>query len=113
MIPGTYDLTIYRDSPVSIPLAFTSVSTGEAVPLTGLSPFTAQVREAPGRTVLVELTVTDTDLAGGLLTLEAEAADTAGLGSICTAKWDLIDTNLTVWLTGDVTFKSRISIPST
>lgn len=35
MIPGTYDFTVHRSSPVSIPLAFTSATTGDPINFTG------------------------------------------------------------------------------
>lgn len=110
MIEGTYDLTIYRDSPIDIPLVVVSTTTGDPVSLTGLTPFAAEVREAPGKPVLVSFTVTETDLVNGLLTLEVDAAGTSGI-KVCAAKWDLIDKDKRVWISGDVTFKSRISNP--
>ena len=91
MTPGTLDIVIRRGGAFNQQLTFLQKRTTTPVDLTGLSPFTATVRSKSRGPLLVEITVADTDLDSGVLTLSISAANTANLRLTPNARWDLID----------------------
>lgn len=106
-------ITIYRGASFSYLLEFLDAD-GVAIDLTGLSPFHAQVRDEEGAPLLLEMTVANTDLSAGKLTISAAAADTAAI-PIRDSQWDLIDTNDRVWVppsTAHLCTKRTLYVPT-
>jgi hypothetical protein len=71
------ELTIYRGCRADIPLEFLEPNnddgtSGGPTILTGLGPFVSEVKANPSGKVLLTFDVTETDLANGLLNLEAD-----------------------------------------
>ena len=99
MEPGYFPLTIRRNTPGDVPLTITDTA-GDPVDLTELAPFTAQVRPAPGSsTLILEITVAETDLANGQLNLTWTAADVEE-AVLQDAAWDLLDDPGNRWVEG-------------
>lgn len=110
MTPGTHNLVIYRGAQFALRLTFTDTDTEAALDLTGLSPFIAQIRQRAKAPLILELTVTDTDLANGVIEISATAAQTAPVqpGDY---EWGLRDAQDNPYLEGKVTFKRFIPQP--
>lgn len=108
MKPGKHNIEIQQGCAFTLPMTFTSSVTGAAIDLTGRSPFVAQVRDDRNSPLLLDLTVTDTDLANGVITLSATAADTAYL-PIRDTRWDIIDATDLMWVRGTATITDKIS----
>jgi hypothetical protein len=90
MTAGKHNIEIPRGGKFSEQLSFVATGTSTPINLTGLSPFVAHVRERSRGPLILALTVTDTNLSGGVLTITADAADTEDL-RLCNAYWDLLD----------------------
>ena len=85
-------------------------ATTQPVDLTGLGPFTCHVRSAPGEELLLALTVEETDLPDGRITLVAEKEATADLPEGFTrARFDVIDSEGTRRVAGIVYLSETIS----
>lgn len=99
MTPGTlpYDrkLVIYRDTADSLTLAFTDPN-GDPMDLSGKT-FTAQVRRRKKGDSVLNMVVTATDLAGGLITVSWTKALTADI-PIGPATWGLADSDDLLWI---------------
>ena len=108
MKPGSHNIEIQQGCSFLLPMTFTSSVTGAAIDLTGRSPFVAQVRDDKNSPLLLDLTVTDTDLDGGVITLSATAADTAYL-PLRDTRWDIIDATDQMWVRGVASIVDKIS----
>lgn len=91
MEPGLHNIVIRRGGAFSQQLTFLQKGTTTPVDLTGLNPFKATVRSKSRGPLLLELTVANTDLDAGKITISATAAQTANLRIMSNARWDLID----------------------
>jgi hypothetical protein len=109
MTPGTHNIVIRRGGAFNQQLTFLQKGTTTPVDLTGLSPFTATVRSKSRGPLLVEITVADTDLDSGVLTLSIPAADTANLRLTPNARWDLMDANGNHYVEGVCAIKDAIT----
>jgi hypothetical protein len=109
MTPGTLDIVIRRGGAFSQQLTFLQKGTTTPVDLTGLSPFTAKVRSKSRGPLLIELTVTDTDLDAGKITISAAASATVNLRLTPNARWDLMDATGNHYVEGVCAIKEAIT----
>lgn len=72
-------LTIYRGTKFEHLLTFVDSSSGAPLDLTGLSPFVCVLSNPRTKAKLATLTVTNTDLSGGQLTIAASESQTTDL----------------------------------
>lgn len=84
MTPGILDIPIYKGAKWEHVLSFKVKGTQTPVDLTGLNPFAFTVSHPKKDLVPVTGTVTNTDLAGGEITisLSAEQTDSLNLGIV-------------------------------
>lgn len=108
MKPGTLPtadkLVIYRGTADSTALTFTDTA-GDPIDLSGKT-FTAQVRKSHPGDVVLEITVANTNLAGGVITLSWTAALTRNLlaGDYL---WGLLDSDDILWIEDTCTIKTK------
>lgn len=107
MKTGTYDIEIRRGAAFSLPLTFTD-SGGTPIDLTG-KIFKAQIRDEPDGPLILDLTVTGTDLDAGKITISATSTNTANLPTGRDSRWDLLDDDGVLWLEGTAHLKTKIS----
>ena len=81
MTPGKFDEQVFisRGTKFEHTLTFLDEASGSAVDLTGLSPFSCTISNPKTKVLLLTLTVTNTDLANGQITITASEAQTANL----------------------------------
>ena len=81
MNPGTFDelVAINRGTKFEHTLTFFQGQTDDPVDLTGLAPFVCTLANPRTKELLAELTVTDTDIANGQITITASEEQTAAL----------------------------------
>ncbi len=108
MQAGYYKLPVYRGSPINALFTFVTKPDRDPVDLTGLSPFTFQMRSRSRGPLLLEGTVVDTDLDAGKITLTATAAATASL-PLNGVSYDVLDVTGAKWLYGPVDVEANIS----
>jgi len=108
--PANHNITIYRGCRFAETYTFYQTGTGDAVDLTGLSPFTAEVRRASGKPLILAFTVTDTDLDAGQITPSAEVEDTTGL-PLGEFKWGIRDVDGNLYIKGTATIAGAIPEP--
>lgn len=109
MTPGTRNITIYRGAAFHELLSFQQPD-GTAVDLTGLSPFVAEIRKSSRAPLILALTVTDTDLENGKITLSATSSETDDL-ELDDYAWGLIDNADNLYVFGSVTVTPMIPEP--
>lgn len=96
---GRYDhLVIWRGSPVNLTLVLQQPN-GDPVDLSNLGPFTCPVRRNAEGELVINLTVVETDLPNGTITLTATDTETANL-DVCKPVWALKDTTGYRWVGG-------------
>ena len=105
VFPAGKKLVIYRGTAGGKRLTFQSKATGDPIDLTGRT-FTAQIRGKSGSPLILDITVTPTDLENGIVDLSWTAADTDRLPAI-TASWGLIDDVNQLWIEDTVTIKTK------
>jgi hypothetical protein len=105
VLPINNKLTIYRGTAGSFLLSFIDAS-GAAMDLTGKT-FIAQARARSGGPLLLDMTVTGTNLAGGQITLSWTAADTAALRP-ARVQWGLLDSDDIYWIDDVCIIKGKI-----
>jgi len=79
MTPGILDVPIYKKARFQHTLTFYQGETDNVVDLTGLTPFVCVLSHIKTNAILATLTVTETDLTGGQITITATAAQTSEL----------------------------------
>jgi hypothetical protein len=105
MLPGAWDLVLYRGDSRRFPVRFTDAETSDPHDLTGLE-WHAQIRESyDSQAIVATFNVVETDPANGQIELRLTAASARAL--LPTGVWDLqsldVDGNEQTWLTGNVT----------
>lgn len=108
MDPLLLPLPIFRGSPVAEVIAFENEADGTPVDLTGIEPFTAQIRKAPGAPLALALTVSCPTPANGQIHIAAAADATPAL-SVGTYQWDLLDSTGAKWVYGPVPVGNNIT----
>jgi len=106
VFPKDKKLVIYRGGGDSIRLTFTETATGDPIDLTGRS-FVAQVRDRSEGPLLLDMTVTEVDLANGIIELSWLAADTAAL-PLRHSRWGVIDDTGVYWIDDACELKPKI-----
>lgn len=107
VLPVDNKLVIYRDTADSYELTFTDEN-GDPLDLTGKT-FVSQVRARPGGPLLLDMTVTNTDLANGRITLSWAASDTDTVRPQ-QARWGLLDSDDRLWIDDTCTIKGKIPV---
>lgn len=109
---GKFDgLVIYRGATLSLLLELVANDEVTPINLTGLGPFTCQLRKKPEGELVAELDVAETDLANGKITLSIDHADTVNL-PVCDPVWDVVDRTGHVWVepsVGQIRKKSSVT----
>lgn len=110
IIATTLRLDIYRGARFAEVLRLTQGKTTQPVDLTGRGPFLCQVRDEIGGELLLAITVEETDLADGRITIIAEMAATSALpADFQRGVVDVIDAFGLPWVAGVAYLKSTVS----
>lgn len=107
VLPVENKLVIYRGSADSYTITFNDEA-GSPVDLTGRT-FVAQVRARSGGQLLLGMTVTETDLPNGQISVSWSADDTEDLRPQ-QAFWGLLDSNDKLWIDDVCTIKGKIPV---